>query len=30
VEIEGMGHDYPAALWDDWVGLVADHAGVSA
>ena len=28
VEMEGMGHDYPAALWDDWVGLVADHAGV--
>ncbi len=26
VEIEGMGHDYPEAGWDRWVGLVADHA----
>ncbi len=26
VEIEGMGHDYPEAYWDQWVGLVADHA----
>ncbi len=25
VEIEGMGHDYPEAYWDDWVDLVADH-----
>lgn len=27
--IEGMGHDYPAAVWDEWVGtwaaFVADH-----
>ena len=29
VEIEGMGHDYPAVFWDEWVGLVADHAGVA-
>jgi len=26
VEIEGMGHDYPEAYWDQWVALVADHA----
>ncbi len=24
VEIEGLGHDYPAAVWDQWVGLWAD------
>jgi pimeloyl-ACP methyl ester carboxylesterase len=24
VEIEGMGHDYPAAVWDRWVGTWAD------
>lgn len=24
--IEGMGHDYPEALWGRWVRLVADHA----
>jgi pimeloyl-ACP methyl ester carboxylesterase len=24
--IEGMGHDYPEALWGRWVGLVTDHA----
>ena len=28
-EIEGMGHDYPPAAWDEWVGtwaaFVADH-----
>ena len=23
VLIEGMGHDYPQALWDEWVDLVA-------
>ena len=28
--MEGMGHDYPPAYWDRWVGLVADHAGVKA
>ncbi|CAB4892524.1 unannotated protein [freshwater metagenome] len=28
--IEGMGHDYPPQLWDDWVQLVADHALSSA
>jgi pimeloyl-ACP methyl ester carboxylesterase len=21
VEIEGMGHDYPPAVWDEWVGV---------
>jgi hypothetical protein len=21
-----MGHDYPEAYWDEWVGLVAEHA----
>jgi len=28
--LEGMGHDYPPAYWDRWIGLVADHAGVPA
>ena len=23
--IEGMGHDYPPQLWDQWVALVVDH-----
>jgi pimeloyl-ACP methyl ester carboxylesterase len=26
VEIEGMGHDYPAAIWDRWVDTWADFA----
>jgi pimeloyl-ACP methyl ester carboxylesterase len=26
VEIEGMGHDYPRALWDQWVAIWADFA----
>jgi pimeloyl-ACP methyl ester carboxylesterase len=26
VLIEGMGHDYPEAYWDEWVALVTDHA----
>jgi pimeloyl-ACP methyl ester carboxylesterase len=26
VEIEGMGHDYPPAVWDRWVGTWADFA----
>jgi len=26
VLMEGMGHDYPEAYWDEWVGLVAEHA----
>lgn len=26
VLLEGMGHDYPQAYWDEWVGLVTDHA----
>ena len=26
VVIEGMGHDYPTAYWDELVGLVTDHA----
>jgi pimeloyl-ACP methyl ester carboxylesterase len=24
VEIEGMGHDYPAAVWERWVEAWAD------
>ena len=24
--IEGMGHDYPPALWERWVDLVVGHA----
>jgi pimeloyl-ACP methyl ester carboxylesterase len=24
VEIEGMGHDYPPAVWDQWVGAWSD------
>ena len=24
--IEGMGHDYPPALWERWVDLVTEHA----
>ena len=26
VEIEGMGHDYPPAVWDQWVGIWSDFA----
>ena len=26
VLMEGMGHDYPQAYWDEWVDLVIDHA----
>ena len=26
VLMEGMGHDYPQAYWDEWVELVIDHA----
>ena len=26
VLLEGMGHDYPRAYWDQWVALVAEHA----
>jgi pimeloyl-ACP methyl ester carboxylesterase len=26
VEIEGMGHDYPSAIWDRWVDIWADFA----
>ena len=26
VEIEGMGHDYPAAVWDQWVAIWSDFA----
>ncbi|HEX3795392.1 MAG TPA: alpha/beta hydrolase [Acidimicrobiales bacterium] len=26
VEIEGMGHDYPPAVWPEWVGLWSDFA----
>jgi pimeloyl-ACP methyl ester carboxylesterase len=24
VEIEGMGHDYPPAVWDQWVSVWSD------
>ena len=24
VEIEGMGHDYPSAVWEQWVGTWSD------
>jgi len=27
VEIEGMGHDYPVAVWDLWVDTWSDFAG---
>jgi pimeloyl-ACP methyl ester carboxylesterase len=30
VLIEGMGHDYPEAFWDEWVDLVATHAAVAS
>ena len=26
VEIEGMGHDYPPAVWDRWTSTWADFA----
>ncbi len=26
VLLEGMGHDYPRAFWDQWVALIVDHA----
>jgi pimeloyl-ACP methyl ester carboxylesterase len=26
VEIEGMGHDYPRGVWEQWVGVWADFA----
>jgi len=26
VLIEGMGHDYPEAFWDEWVAIVTEHA----
>jgi pimeloyl-ACP methyl ester carboxylesterase len=26
VLLDGMGHDYPVAFWDEWVELVAGHA----
>ena len=26
VEIEGMGHDYPPAVWEQWVGVWAEFA----
>jgi pimeloyl-ACP methyl ester carboxylesterase len=30
VEIEGMGHDYPAAIWDRWVDTWADFVAAVA
>ena len=29
VEIEGMGHDYPPAVWAQWVAAWADFARAS-
>ena len=29
VEIEGMGHDYPRAVWDRWVSIWADFVRAS-
>jgi pimeloyl-ACP methyl ester carboxylesterase len=26
VEIDGMGHDYPPAVWREWVNLWSDFA----
>jgi pimeloyl-ACP methyl ester carboxylesterase len=26
VLLEGMGHDYPATYWDEWVEVVTEHA----
>ena len=26
VLLDGMGHDYPAAYWDEWVEVVTEHA----
>jgi pimeloyl-ACP methyl ester carboxylesterase len=25
-EVDGMGHDYPPAVWDEWVGVWSDFA----
>jgi pimeloyl-ACP methyl ester carboxylesterase len=30
VLIDGMGHDYPEAYWDEWVDLVATHVAAAA
>ncbi len=30
VEIEGMGHDYPPAVWEQWVGIWSEFAHASA
>jgi pimeloyl-ACP methyl ester carboxylesterase len=30
VLIEGMGHDYPEAYWDEWVDVVATHVAAAA
>jgi pimeloyl-ACP methyl ester carboxylesterase len=27
IEIDGLGHDYPPAVWDEWVGIWSDFAG---
>jgi pimeloyl-ACP methyl ester carboxylesterase len=29
-EIEGMGHDYPPAVWDEWVGVWSDFVETAA
>jgi pimeloyl-ACP methyl ester carboxylesterase len=26
VLLDGMGHDYPSAYWDEWVDVVTEHA----
>jgi pimeloyl-ACP methyl ester carboxylesterase len=30
VEIDGMGHDYPPAVWKDWVATWSEFAGATA
>jgi pimeloyl-ACP methyl ester carboxylesterase len=30
VEIEGMGHDYPPAVWNEWVGVWSEFVRASA
>jgi pimeloyl-ACP methyl ester carboxylesterase len=30
VLIDGMGHDYPEAYWDEWVDLVAAHVAAAS
>ena len=30
VLLEGMGHDYPEAYWDEWVDLVTTHVAAAS